>query len=58
MTCFCFAAHGAPMTPLLLLCSAAGYVLEATVTTRFTARRNQAQHINDRLYAALAGAPH
>ncbi len=41
---------------LPLLCAASGYVLRATVTTRFTARRNEAQHINDRLYAALAGA--
>ena len=31
-------------------------MLRAHVTTRFTARRNEAQHINDRLYAALAGA--
>ncbi len=39
-----------------LLCAASGYVLQATVTTRFTARRNETQHIIDRLYAPLADA--
>ena len=39
------------------LCAASGYVLSGAVTTRLTVRRTETQRINDRLHAALAGAP-